>query len=246
MTVPTPGASTPPAAVIFDLDGVIVDSEIWWHEVRVEWAASLGRTWTHPDSAAVMGANSAGWARIMRERTGLPADLEATILRAIVEGMVGRYRERGAPPIAGAVAAVRAVAARLPVGVASSAHAAVIDAALRATGLLGVARAVVSSDEVAAGKPAPDVYLEAARRLGTTPDRCLVVEDSINGIRAGRAAGMTVVLVPNASVPPAPGASQLADFVLPDLASLVGLLADGSMGGGERDGAVDPASSSTR
>lgn len=233
-------------AVIFDLDGVIVDSEIWWHEVRVDWAASLGRTWTHADSAAVMGANSAGWARIMRTRMGLALDAEAGILDAVVDGMIARYAERGAPPIPGAVAAVRAVAERLPVAVASSAHAAIIAAALRATGLVDVAQVVVSSDEVAAGKPAPDVYLETARRLGITAARCLVVEDSINGVRAGRAAGMTVALVPNASVPPAAGAAELADLVVPDLASLVALLVGAASVDGGCDGADGPASPSTR
>ena len=104
--------------------------------------------------------------------------------------------------------------------VASSAHAEVIAAALEATGLREAFRVVVSSDEVAHGKPAPDVYLEAARRLGIQPAACLVVEDSINGVRAGKSAGMTVVLVPNASVPPAPGAAELADAVLATLADL--------------------------
>lgn len=235
-----------PDAVIFDLDGVIVDSEIWWHEIRVEWAAGIGLTWTHADSTAVMGANSVGWARIMRERMGLRVESEPLILESVVGGMVGRYAERGAPPIPGAVDAVRSIARRWPVGVASSAHAAVIDAALVATGLVGDVRVVVSSDEVAAGKPAPDVYLETARRLGTPPERCLVVEDSINGVRAGRAAGMRVVLVPNASVPPAPGAARLADVVLPDLATLAALLTETGPDRRGRDGAGDPASSSSR
>jgi 1-acyl-sn-glycerol-3-phosphate acyltransferase len=115
---------------------------------------------------------------------------------------------------------VRRIAQSIPVAVASSAHRRVIDAALAGLGLADGFQVVVSSDEVAAGKPAPDVYLEAARRLGVAPARCLVVEDSLNGIRAARAAGMTVVLVPNASVPPAPGAVDLADLVLDRLDAL--------------------------
>ncbi|MEO7663779.1 MAG: HAD family phosphatase [Candidatus Limnocylindrales bacterium] len=206
-------------AVIFDLDGVIVDSEIWWHEARVAWAAERGLEWTDDDSRAVMGANSRGWARIMRERMHLPQRDEPAILDDIVARVVRRY-ERGAPAIEGAVAAVRAIASTWPVAVASSAHRAVIDAALDATGLAGVFAITVSSDEVAHGKPEPDVYLEAARRIDVPPSSCLVVEDSINGIRAGKSAGMIVVLVPNASVPPAAGAEALADHVVESLSDI--------------------------
>jgi HAD superfamily hydrolase (TIGR01509 family) len=209
----------PAAAVIFDLDGVIVDSEIWWHEERTAWAAERGLGWTEADTRAVMGANSAGWARIMRERLGLRAEDEPAILEAIVARVINRYAT-GAPVIDGAVDAVRRIAARWPVAVASSAHPRVIDAALAATGLRDAIRIVVSSDEVEHGKPAPDVYLEAARRLGVAPGGCLVVEDSINGLRAGVDAGMTTVLVPNLSVPPAPGAEAVADHVLNRLGDL--------------------------
>ncbi len=213
------GRDSAVAAVIFDLDGVIVDSEIWWHEERSLWARSLGLTWSHEDSRAVMGANSKGWARIMRERMGLDEAAEPGIEADVVNRVVVRF-DSGAPAIDGAVDAVRRIAAAWPVAIASSAHRAVIDAALHATGLDVVIPIVVSSDEVAHGKPAPDVYLETAARLGLAPGSCLVVEDSINGIRAAKAAGMTVVLVPNASVPPAPGATDLADFALARLADL--------------------------
>jgi HAD superfamily hydrolase (TIGR01509 family) len=206
-------------AVIFDLDGVIVDSEIWWDEVRASFAAAHERTWTADDQAAVMGANSAAWARIMRERLDLDVP-EVAIERAIVDAVVARYRREGPPRIDGTIEAIRRIAADLPVALASSSHAEVIDAALGATGLGDVFTVAVSSDEVADGKPAPDVYLEAARRLGIAPASCLVVEDSRNGVRAGKAAGMFVVLVPNASVPPAPGTTELADLVLDRLADL--------------------------
>ena len=209
----------PVAAVIFDLDGVIVDSEIWWHEERAAWAAAHGLRWTEADTRAVMGANSAGWARIMRERLGLAEAAEATILEAIVGRVTNRYAT-GVPVIDGAVGTVRRIAARWPVAIASSAHRRVIDAALAATGLRDTVPVVVSSDEVDHGKPAPDVYLEAARRLGVAPAGCLVIEDSINGLLAGRAAGMTTVLVPNVSVPPAPGAEAIAHHVLARLSDL--------------------------
>ncbi len=209
----------PVAAVIFDLDGVIVDSEIWWHEERAAWAAARGLAWTEADTRALMGANTAGWARIMRERLGLAEADEPAIGDSIVARVAERYAG-GAPVIDGAVGTVRRIAARWPVAIASSAHRRVIDAALDATGLRETIAVVVSSDEVAHGKPAPDVYLEAARRLGVTPAACLVIEDSINGLRAGNAAGMTTILVPNASVPPAPGAESIADVVLERLSDL--------------------------
>lgn len=196
-----------------------MDSEIWWDEVRQAFAAAHDRTWGPDDQAAVMGANSAAWARTMRDRLRLDLDA-AAIEDAIVGGVVDRYRREGPPIIDGAVAAVRRIAAAHPVAVASSAHRAVIDAALDAIGLADRFAVVVSSDEVAHGKPAPDVYLEAARRLGVDPGTCLVVEDSRNGVVAARAAGMTVVLVPNESVPPAPGTHELADVVLERLADL--------------------------
>lgn len=207
-------------AVIFDLDGVLVDSEIWWHEIRRAWAAERGLPWTDADSHAVMGSNSRGWARIMAERTGLDRAAEPEIERDIVDAVVNRYAREGPPTIPGAVEAARRIAAIWPTAIASSAHARVIDAALDATGLRSVVQHAVSSDEVADGKPAPDVYLETARRLDVPPERCLVVEDSRNGVLAAKAAGMRVVLVPNASVPPAPGTAELADAVLDRLADL--------------------------
>lgn len=205
--------------VIFDLDGVLVDSEIWWDEVRRDFAAAHGRDWDAEDQAAVMGANSRAWAQTMRQRLDLEMT-ELEIERAIVDGVVERYRRDGAPLIEGAVESVRRIAAEHPIAVASSAHRDVIDAALVGIDLVDLFAIVVSSDDVAHGKPAPDVYLETARRLGVAPSDCLVVEDSHNGVRAARAAGMTTVLVPNASVPPAPGTRELADVVLDRLTDL--------------------------
>ena len=198
---------------------MLVDSEVWWDQVRARFAADHGRAWTGDDQAAVMGANSHAWARIMRDRLDLEMS-EPDIEQAIVEGVVARYASEGAPLIDGAVEAVRRIAAGWRVAIASSAHADVIAAALQSTGLTETFEVVVSSDEVAHGKPAPDVYLEVARRLAISPTSALVVEDSRNGVRAAKAADMTVVLVPNASVPPAPGTADLADIVLDRLADL--------------------------
>lgn len=207
-------------AVLFDLDGVLVDSEPWWNEVRIAFAGAHGRTWTDDDHHAVMGANSRGWAITMRDRLQLDGmDLDA-IQDAVVTGVVERYRTEPPPVIPGATAAVRRIAAQVPVAIASSAHPDVIAAAIDALGLRDVLGAIVSSDDVPHGKPAPDVYLAAAAQLGVEPARCLVVEDSVNGVRAGKAAGMFVVLVPNESVPPRPGTAALADHVIDRLADL--------------------------
>jgi beta-phosphoglucomutase-like phosphatase (HAD superfamily) len=219
-TAPSRSVAAPIQAVLFDLDGVLADSEPWWDEVRIAFAQGHGRPWTHEDQAAVMGANSRQWSATMRQRLGLEHLEERDIERVIVGGVVGRYRTGPSPVIAGAPESVRRIAARLPVAIASSAHREVIDAAVDTLGLHGFFSAVVSSDEVEHGKPAPDVYLRAAEQLGVPPDRCLVVEDSLNGVRAGKAAGMFVVLVPNASVPPAAGAAEEADLVIARLADL--------------------------
>jgi HAD superfamily hydrolase (TIGR01509 family) len=207
-------------AVLFDLDGVLTDSEPWWDGVRSEFARDHDRPWTHDDQLAVMGANSRQWAATMRRRLALESLSEDEILDSIVDGVVDRYRTRPSPVIDGAPAAVRRIARTRPVAIASSAHPAVIRAAVDALGLHGVFGAIVSSDEVEGGKPAPDVYLRAAGQLGVDPGACLVVEDSLNGVRAGVAAGMVVVLVPNPSVPPADGAAELAHLVIHRLADL--------------------------
>jgi HAD superfamily hydrolase (TIGR01509 family) len=214
-----PAAPVAIAAAIFDLDGVLVDTEIWWDEVRQAFAAEHRRSWTVEDRASVMGANSRQWSQTMGERLGLdiPAD---EIERVVVDAMVVRWRSGPSPLIPGADEVVRRLAREYPLAVASSAHRAVIDAALTTTGLGEFFRVVVSADEMSHGKPAPDVYLEAARRLGVAPQACLVVEDSLNGVLAGKAAGMTVVLVPNRSVPPAVGAREAADIVIDDIGDL--------------------------
>ena len=171
------------------------------------------------DRAAVMGHNSIGWSTVMRDRLGLDEPIEA-IEREVVDAMVARYAADPSPAIPGAVDGVAALGRRYRLALASSAHPAVIAAALRTVGLERAFEVVVASDEVTHGKPSPDVYLLAAARLKVAPQACLVVEDSLNGVLAARAAGMTVVLVPNEAVPPAPGAVEAADVVRPSIAAI--------------------------
>jgi HAD superfamily hydrolase (TIGR01509 family) len=207
----------PVDAVVFDLDGVLADSEIWWREVRDEVAAAHGRSLRPADHAACVGLSTAGWSALLVERLGLPAqEVEA----AVIGGVVARYRERPAPAIPGAIEAARGLAAGRRAAIASGAHPRILDAAVAALGIADLVEVIVSADEVAAGKPAPDVFLLAARRLGVEPARSVAIEDSLNGVLAARSAGMRVVLVPNGHIPPAAGAREAADLVVDHLAEL--------------------------
>ncbi len=207
------------AAVLFDMDGVLVDTEPWWQGVRVAFAEARGRTWTDADSRACMGVNTREWATIMRDRLAIDESLDE-IEEAILGALVDRYAREPTPAIPGAAANVRRIARDVPVALASGAHRSLIDAALTALELTDVFGAVLSADEVARGKPAPDVYLEAARRLGVAAAGCLVVEDSGNGVRAGKAAGMHVVLIPNRHALPDAETREAADAVLASLDDL--------------------------
>ena len=205
-------------AVVFDLDGVIVDSEHVWDEVRQQLAEERGGRWHDQASRDMMGMSSPEWSRYMHDVIGLqepPEEINAEVVRRLK----AVYRER-LPLIPGAVQAVARLAARWPLGLASSSNREVIDLVLEAAGLAASFKATVSSEEVPRGKPAPDVYLEAARRLGVEPERCAAVEDSENGIRSAKAASMRTIAVPNLRYPPAADAIAEADVVLGSIAEL--------------------------
>ena len=205
-------------AVVFDLDGVIVDSEQVWDDVRQVYTREVGRTFPPEATRTMMGMSSPEWSRYMAESVGVPGTPEQ-INADIVERMLERYG--AAPPlIPGAVAAVRGIAARWPLAIASSSNAELIEVVLRAAGIDALFQTAVSSEQVARGKPAPDVYLEAARRLGVEPARCGAVEDSHAGIRSAKAAGMRVVAVPNPHFPPDDAALAQADVVLGSITEL--------------------------
>ena len=205
-------------AVVFDLDGVIVDSEQVWDEVREAYVHETGGTYGDQSARDMMGMSSPEWSRYMAETLAVPGTPEE-INAAIVERMLARYGD--APPlIEGAVAAVRRIAAYVPLAIASSSNPELIDVVLRSSGLAADFVTAVSSEEVPRGKPSPDVYLEAARRLGADPVRCGAVEDSHNGIRSAKAAGMRVVAVPNPHYPPDDEALALADVVVSSIGEL--------------------------
>ncbi|MBX5475278.1 MAG: HAD family phosphatase, partial [Thermoleophilia bacterium] len=167
---------------------------------------------------AMMGMSAPEWSRYLHETAGVPDEPEA-IDAEVVRRMLAAYRER-LPLVPGAADAVRRAAASFPLALASSSNRELIDAALELAGVADCFRVTVSSEEVARGKPAPDVYLEAARRLAVAPERCAAVEDSHAGIRAAKAAGMRVVAIPNPSYPPDEEALAAADAIIRSLDEL--------------------------
>ncbi len=207
-------------AVIFDLDGVLIDSEQVWDEVRQDFAARNGGVWTPEATRAMQGMSTPEWGAYLVSEVGVKLTA-AEASAGVIAAMEKAYADH-LPVIPGAVEAVREVAARFPVAIASSAPAVLIKVFLDVTGL--PVPVAVSSEECAAGKPSPDVYLLAASRLGVAAASCYAVEDSTNGLKAALAAGMTVLAVPNPHFPPAPEVlSKVA--VLSSIAELPGALA---------------------
>jgi HAD superfamily hydrolase (TIGR01509 family) len=206
------------AAVVFDLDGVLVQSEELWDAARRELAAEHERTWPPEATGAMMGMSSLEWSRYMHERVGVP--LEAPAISAEVVRRVEAVYRRSPPWIDGALAAVRRIEERWPLGLATSSNREIIDLVIERGRLADLIAVTVSSEEVAAGKPSPAVYLEAARRLAVAPERCVAVEDSTNGLLAADAAGMAVIAIPNAAHPPAQDALAVAARVLGSIAEL--------------------------
>jgi HAD superfamily hydrolase (TIGR01509 family) len=214
-----PGAETLIDAVVFDLDGVLLASEELWDAVREAYVRERGGRYDDEIQRAMMGMSSTEWSRYLHETAGVPDQPEA-INKEVVRRMLASYREH-LPLIDGATDAVRRLAARYPLGLASSSNREIIDTVLDVAGLTACFKATVSSEEVAHGKPAPDVYLEAARRLRVDPTRCAAIEDSHGGIRSAKSAGMRVIAIPNPSYPPDDESLAQADEVLRSLDELV-------------------------
>ena len=204
--------------VIFDLDGVLVDSEEVWDAARRQLTEDSGGRWSEMAMQDMMGMSSTEWSRYMHEELAVKMPPEE-ISAAVVRRMEGLYRQH-LPLIPGAREAVERVAARWPLGLASSANRPVIEVVLELSHLEGFFEVTVSSEEVARGKPAPDVYLEAARRLRVDPALCAAVEDSSSGILSADAAGMRVVAIPNRTFPPSEEALKAADAAITSLQEL--------------------------
>ena len=205
-------------AVVFDLDGVLLQSEEVWDAVRERYVRERGGRYDEGVQRAMMGMSAPEWSRFLHEEARVPEDPDE-INSEVVRRMLEAY-ERELPLLPGAVAAVRRAAAAFPLGLASSSNRAIFEEVLELAGIAGCFQATVSAEEVEHGKPAPDVYLEAARRLGVAPERCTAVEDSHAGIRSAKSAGMRVVAIPNAAYPPDEETLALADTVVRSLDDL--------------------------
>jgi len=206
------------AAVVFDLDGVLIESESVWDSGRRDLVAETGGHWRDDATRAMLGMSAPEWSRYVRDELGVPLEPEEINARVVARVLEGYRREM--PLLPGAVAAVRRLAACWPLGLATSSNRPVIDAVLDAAGLTDCFAATVSSEEVGRGKPAPDVYLAAARKLGVDAANSAGIEDSSNGLRAAAAAAMLVVALPNREFPPSEDALALADVVLGSLDEL--------------------------
>jgi HAD superfamily hydrolase (TIGR01509 family) len=220
----TSGSSGTVEAVVFDMDGILLDSEQIWDEVREELTRERGGRWHEGAHRDMMGMSSPEWSRYMHERIGLP-ESPAEINAEVVRRLIAHYAER-LPLLPGAAGAVRRIAARWPLGLASSSNREVIEMALRESGLAAEFAVTVSSEEVARGKPAPDVYQEACSLLGVDPSAAAAIEDSHNGISSARAAGLRVIAIPNRHFPPGEDALSRADEVIEDLGGLTAATVD--------------------
>lgn len=212
-------------AVIFDLDGTLVNTEAEWDRIRRGLAAAQGLPW--PDSATTdqMGMATQQWSAYMVERVGVAGTPEE-VADQVIDEMVALYR-RGLDVLPGAIEVVHRMAARGPIGLASSSPRILIDTALEVMGVSRLFGATCSTAEVGGrGKPDPAAFLTVAADLGVAPGNCVVVEDSTNGVLAGHRAGMKVIAIPQPFHPPAPHALDLADAVLDRLDELTDDLLD--------------------
>jgi HAD superfamily hydrolase (TIGR01509 family) len=205
-------------AVVFDMDGVLIESEEVWDEIREAYVGERGGRYDAEVQRALMGMSSVEWSRYLHETAGVPDEPEE-INAEVVRRMLDAYRGH-LPLIPGAADAVKRLAERFRLAVASSSNRPLIDAVLEVAQLAQYFEVTVSSEEVPRGKPAPDVYLEAARRLDVAPDRCAAIEDSHGGIRSAKAAGMRVIAFPNRTYPPDEEALAQADVVIRSLDEL--------------------------
>lgn len=202
-------------AILFDMDGVLVDSEVYWKQSRIEFARALGKEWTDADHRVAMGRNTREWAAVMQERLRIDWSIE-DIIHDVKRRVVAHYDER-LPLLPNAIEAVHLAASRYRVGLASGSPTDIIQHVMKLTGLDQVFEVIIYADDFTNGKPAPDVYLAAAAQLGVAPKRCVGIEDSINGVCSLKAAGMGVIAVPSPDFPLPQDILDMADYVLPSL-----------------------------
>jgi HAD superfamily hydrolase (TIGR01509 family) len=205
-------------AVVFDMDGVLIDSEPVWERVRRGFVAERGGRWPADGQDRMMGMSTAEWSAYISADFGIGLTPQQ-VAEQVIAGMAAEY-EKHLPLLPGAIDAVRSLSGEWPLAVASSSPRSLIETVLSTADLGSAFAAVVSSEEVPRGKPAPDVYLAAANRLCVPPKSCAAVEDSSNGLRSAAAAGFTVIAIPRPEYPPAPDALAQARLVLTSLTDL--------------------------
>jgi HAD superfamily hydrolase (TIGR01509 family) len=204
--------------VVFDMDGVIVDSEPLWVRARKELVRRANGRWIPEAETAMMGISSDRWSAYMRDNLALNMT-SAQIRDDVIRRMVELYRN-DVPLIAGAREAVEAIGRLWRVGIASGSDRVLLDTVLSSSGLAGYFAATVSGEDVAEGKPSPQIYEEACRRLGANPRACVAIEDSGTGIASALAAGMKVIAVPRPGFVPEADILGRATLVLPALTDL--------------------------
>ncbi len=202
-------------AVVFDLDGVLVDSEELWDVVRRGVAAEAGRPWPTEATRAMQGMSTAEWSAYLTDAVGVPAKPDE-VAATVIDRMADQYDTR-LPLLPGAVEVVERLGRRWPLGLASSSPRRLIDTVLESAGLAQWFQVNVSTEEVVAGKPSPAVYQTVVQRLGVGPLQAIAIEDSSNGLRSAATAGLGVLAVPNAAFPPSKDALALADVVVDSL-----------------------------
>ncbi|MGY0498707.1 HAD family hydrolase [Nocardia sp. FBN12] len=206
------------AAVVFDMDGVLIDSEPIWEQVRNEYVILKGGRWQPDSQKKMMGMNTVEWSSYLADDLGV-AEPPEKVAADVIDLMADKYAHH-VPLLPGAVEAVQRCAGSWKLGLASSSPATLIDLVLAKAGLLDYFGVVLSTEEVGRGKPAPDVYLTVAQRLGVEPKDCTAVEDSTNGLTSAHNAGMRLIAAPRPEFPPHPDALALADAVIGDLHEL--------------------------
>lgn len=203
---------------MFDCDGVLIDSEPVWEEVRRGVVAEFGGQWKPGTQDRLMGMSTGEWSRYLSSELGVNLT-PSQVASVVVDRMAARYR-RHMPWMPGATDAVRRITDHWPLGLASSAPLSLIETVLDAGQLRPYFRVAMSTEQVTRGKPAPDIYLAVTEAMGIAATVSAAVEDSSNGLRSAAAAGCQVIAVPQPAYPPAPDALANASVVLTSLTTL--------------------------
>lgn len=202
----------PIEAVVFDMEGILMDSEPYWKVAREGFARDIHKPWSMDDQRACMGRNTVEWAQVMKDRIALDWSLD-DIINDVIGRVLAQYDER-LPLREGAMGAVERMAARYQVALASGSPTAVIDHAMDRSGLGKLLQIRVYGDTIPNGKPAPDIYLDALRQLGVSPQNAAGIEDSSAGVRALHNAEMFVIAAPSEGFDLPPEVLALAHHVV--------------------------------